>query len=189
MHNLYRLLLLVFIACGWTACKSNGNYLPVPNDAKSLIVGKWILQQQKFVQYVDGVKKADTILNATPFSLAFVRFNSDGTFSSSSIYSSGNSAGLGGGITNVSDDSNGTYAFSGAVFSVSAPIAGFGNGSNTLVLGTSGSIPVVTPISNSIKIVELTPSKMNLHTEYVYTYTVNNISQTYKIGNDYYYSK
>ncbi|MBS1525195.1 MAG: hypothetical protein JST19_06075 [Bacteroidetes bacterium] len=189
MRNLYRLSFAVFAACGFMACKSSGNYLPVPNNAQNLIVGRWTLQKQEFVQYADGVEKVDTVLNATQFSLASIQFNNDGTFSSSSMYASGNSGNLSGGVINASDDSHGTYAFAGSVFSISAPIAGFSMGGNSLVFGSGGSVPVITPVSNSIKIVQLTSSKLNLHAEYVYTYTAGSVSQTYKTENDYYYTK
>src|SRR5581483_4033302 len=98
MMNRKSLITLSLAAClGLFSCKKDG--AASNQSSQRLIVGKWTLQQQQFVQYVDGVKKVDTILNATPNSIASIQFNNDGTFNSSSAYSSGDLGNLNAGLT------------------------------------------------------------------------------------------
>ncbi|MEO6850706.1 MAG: hypothetical protein ABI203_03370, partial [Mucilaginibacter sp.] len=57
----------------------------VIDNAKQLIVGKWNLQQQRLTQYIDGVKKTDTMVTASNSLKAFTQFNQSGSYTSVSI--------------------------------------------------------------------------------------------------------
>jgi len=157
--------------------------------SQKVIVGTWTMQQEQYTQYVDGVKQADTAVYATDNNRAYIKFNANGTFSSAGIYNSINPGGLnGGGMITAADSTSGTFSLNGSAISLSEPIAGLSTGSTLMALGTS-TPPVITPVSHSASINQLTTASLKIHTEYIYTYTVNNASQTYKMDDDYYYTK
>jgi hypothetical protein len=185
MRRFYHFYLFLFISLVLFSCKPDkSNVIP----ASQQLLGKWTLQQQQYKQYVDGIKQKDTTLNASEYSRAYLEFKSNGTFNSAGFYSAGNTGNLGSGIIAASDSTNGTFSFSGSAFTLSAPIAGFA--SDMAVVGySSGSIPVIRPVSNSVSNSQLTSSSLKIHTEYIYTYTINNLSQTYKMDDDYFYTK
>jgi hypothetical protein len=192
MRRIYHLLVLLSATSCLFSCK-NGNEVSINPSSAKLIVGTWSLQQQHFVQYIGAAKYMDTTYMVSQNSSSQIQFNSDGTFASASEYrSNNNNTSLNGnsGAANLESNSNGTYSFTGTAFSISAPIAGFGS-DGTAVYGTTATnyAPVIAPISHLEQVTLLTSSKLTLHMEYVYSYTVNNVSQTYKMENDYYYSK
>jgi hypothetical protein len=192
MRRIYHLLVLLSATTCVFSCK-NGNEVNISQSSAKLIVGKWTLQQQHFVQYIGAAKYMDTTYTASQNSFSQIQFNSDGTFASASKYiSNNNNTSLNGnsGATNLESNSGGTYSFTGTDFSISAPIAGFGS-DGAAFYGTTATAyaPVIAPISNLAQITLLTSTRLTLHTEYVYSYTVNNVSQTYKTDNDYYYNK
>jgi hypothetical protein len=192
MPKTWLIVLLIFLTGCLISCQKGGNGSPhLPNDAQNLIIGKWTLQQEHVLQYIDGTKHTDTVYTAATNNYAMVQFNSNGTFASASLYSSGNnSGGLSSGYVTTSDSTSGVYAITASSFSTSAPVAGFGSGGVSFygVTGTQ-TAPVITPVSHLSAINQLQASKLELHTEYVYTLTANSISQTYKIESDYSYSK
>jgi hypothetical protein len=157
----------------------------------SLIIGQWTLQQEKYVQYVDAVKTQDVILNASSNNIATVQFNKDGTFASASVYSSDpTTSGLGSLPANVSAATTGTYGFADNLFHMSPYVTGLASGDAGFYgFITTSSIPAYSPVSNTVKINQLTASDLNMHIEVVYTLTSDNVVQTYKTVGDYYYSK
>ncbi len=78
MNKISYIFIVCFLACGLSACHpgSGSNVTPTPS---ALIVGKWNLQQEKFVQYVNGVAKADITELASSNSIANLQFNKDGS--------------------------------------------------------------------------------------------------------------
>lgn len=192
MFRLFTFLAAVLLTLGLFSCqKDNGTGSShLPNDAANLILGKWTLQQEHVVQYINGVKHIDTVLNAAFNSYATVQFNTGGSFNSASFYSIANIGTLSTGGITVADSTEGTYSIAGQIFSTSAPIAGFANES-TSFYGTTATTtaPVITPVSHSTQITQLTTTALDFHTEYIYTLTTNNVAQTYKQENDYAYSK
>lgn len=191
MRNIRFILTSLIIAgCFW-ACRKDGKYTPVPKGAQSLLVGKWTLQTEQVVQYIDGVKTIDTIYDTSPNSYAAIQFNQNGTFSSTSFYMivGGTEGGLNQNNVVSVDTTKGTFAIAGTSFSLSAPISGFNADVNLYSITFTTTAPVITPVSNSITINQLSSSKLTLHTDYVYTLTVSNVSKTYKVEDDYYYTR
>jgi hypothetical protein len=190
MRNFYFLFVGLVISISLFSCKKDGKGTdnPVPDTQQNLLVGKWTLQQEHFTRLVDNVKQEDTTFNTSTNNTAAIQFNKDGTFASADSYYSSGTANQGpytGGGT-----SSGNYTFVGSTFGLSNSIAGLRNGvdffGGTI---TSGTVPVITPVSNTAQISLLTSSKLNIHTESVYTYAANGATQTYKMTDDYYYSK
>jgi hypothetical protein len=192
MNKLSHIVILCLLVCGLSACqRANGN--TVTPNALALIVGKWNLQQQKTMRYVDGVMKTDTVYLTSPTNVANIQFNRDGTYHSVSRFVSevGTPADpLSGGVayTAAQDSTYGTYTIVNTSLNFSALVAGFITGT-TGSFGTTTTIPVFTLISNTSQINELTASKLNMHTEVVYTEAVNNVTTTYKNEIDSYYTK
>ncbi|HVV55695.1 MAG TPA: hypothetical protein VHC47_10240 [Mucilaginibacter sp.] len=179
---------LIIAGCFW-ACRKDGKYTPIPKGAQALLVGKWTLQSEQVIQYIDGVQTIDTNYSASPNSYAAIQFNQNGTFSSTSFYmmTGGAEGGLSQNNVVSVDTTRGTFAVAGSSFNLSAPISGFSTGLNLYGITFTPIAPVITPVSNAITINQLTTSKLTLHTDYVYTSTVNNVSKTYKVEDDYYY--
>ncbi|HVW14938.1 MAG TPA: DUF5004 domain-containing protein [Mucilaginibacter sp.] len=178
------------LACGFFSCKKDvkGTDGPVPSNQQNLLIGKWMLQQEQFTRYVDSAKQLDTTFDTSANNLASIQFNKDGTFDSqSSFYSPGtaNQAPFTSGGA-----SSGNYVFVGNTFGLSDSINGLRHGvdffGGTI---TSGSAPVITPVSNLAEIKLLTSSKLNIHTVFVCSYLINGIVQTYKMTDDYYYAR
>ncbi|MGZ4000322.1 MAG: hypothetical protein ACXVIY_06830, partial [Mucilaginibacter sp.] len=107
---------------------------------------------------------------------------------SASAYASPAFGSLGGGLVNTADSTSGKFTFTGSTFSLSEPIAGLATGATLTAINVS-TAPVITPVSHSVSISQLTSQSLKIHTEYIYTYTVNNLSQTYKMDDDYYYTR
>jgi hypothetical protein len=144
---------------------------------------------------VDGQVQVDTTMNASANNRAYLQFNSNGTFSSAGLYSSANVGSSSLNLENPGsqpvtavDSTSGTFAFTGSVLSLSAPVAGLAGGS-TLTSMYVSMAPVITPVSHSVSISQLSASSLQIHTEYIYTYTVNSSSQTYKMDDDYAYTR
>jgi len=188
MHRPYYFYLFVFVSVLFFSCKPDKNSVAPLQASQKMIVGTWTLQQERYSQYVDGQKQVDTTLNATEYNRAYVKFNGNGTFSSASIYASPNFGSLSGGLTSTADSTSGTFTFTGSTFSLSEPIAGLATGSTLTAINVT-TAPVIKPVSHSVSIIQLTSQSLKVHTEYIYTYTVNNLSQTYKMDDDYYYTR
>jgi hypothetical protein len=188
MPRFYHFCLFMFALLFFFSCKPDKSSVAPISASQKMIVGTWTLQQEQYTQYVDGQKQIDTTLNATEYNRAYVKFNSNGTFSSAGIYASPNSGSLSGGLTNAADSTSGTFSFTGTALSLSEPIAGLTTGSTLTSISVSMA-PVITPVSHSVSISQLTSESLKIHTEYIYTYTVNNLSQTYKMDDDYYYTR
>jgi hypothetical protein len=191
MNKLYYILIICFLIGGLSACQ-HGSGNSVAPDPSALIVGKWNLQQEKFVQYVNGVTKADITELASSNSMANLEFSKDGSYHSAShlIVQGGPADPLSGGInyTAAEDSTYGTYTVANTSLNLSALITGFIIYSPAS-FGTTTTIPVFALISNTSQIDELSVSKLNMHTEVVYTETVNSVTTTYKNEIDSYYTK
>ena len=195
MNKLSYIFILLLVVCGLAACHpgSGNNITPTPS---ALIVGKWNLQQQKTVQYVNGVMKVDTTYLASSNSIANLQFNKDGSYHSASHFVSeiGSPIAnpLNGGITYTAaqDSTAGTYSIKNTSLNFSALVAGFASGATPSFYGTTVStLPTYTLISNTSQINELSTSKLNMHTEVVYSATLNSVVITYKNEIDFYYTK
>jgi hypothetical protein len=191
MNKLYYILIVCLLACGLSACQRGSGNSVAPN-ASALIVGKWNLQQEKFVQYVDGIVNSDITELRSSNSIANLQFNKDGSYHSAShlVVQGGPADPLNGGVnrTAAEDSTYGTYGITNTSLNLSALVAGFIIDSPAS-FGTTTTIPVFTLISNTSQINELTASKLNMHTEVVYTEAVNNVTTTYKNEIDSYYTK
>ncbi len=191
MKRLYFLfipaILTLLAACG------GKNNSPVPNNNAIMLVGKWSLQTQKIVQYINGQQQPPISLAASNKNAAYAQFNQDGTYTSVSLY---NSDGIG--STQLSavygeQTLGGNYSFSGSAFSLStAGLAGLSDdvlvppSSNTTVIT---SIPTIKIISQSAQITQLTSSVLTLHTEYTTLQTIASVNTNYKYVQDYYYTR
>jgi len=188
MRKFYILLLVIPAAICMVSCGKDA----APGEAQvNLIVGKWTLGQEQYVQYIDAIERQNITMSASVNNIATVQFNKDGTFASASTYTSDPSANPGAGPTSGSATTHGTYSFGDNSFHMSAPYV------TGLADGTAGSygfagnvaIPTYSAVSNSVVINELTANSLKLHIEVVYTLTVNNVTDTYKTIGDYSYSK
>jgi len=188
MRRFYHFYLFILASLFFFSCKPDKNSVAPLLASQKMIIGTWTLQQEQYTQYVDGQKQIDTTLNATEYNRAYVKFNGNGTFSSAGLYTSPNLGSLSGGLVTAADSTSGTFSFTGSTFSLSEPIAGLATGS-TLTAVSVTMAPVITPVSHSVSISQLTAQSLKIHTEYIYTYTVNSSSQTYKMDDDYYYTK
>ena len=188
MRRFYHFCLFILVLLFFFSCKPDKNGVAPLQASQKMIVGTWTLQQERYTQYVDGQKQVDTTLNATEYNRAYMKFNGNGTFSSAGVYASPDLGNLGSGLVNAADSTSGTFSFTGSVFSLSEPIAGLATGSSLTAISVS-TAPVITPVSHSVSISQLTVQSLKIHTEYIYTYTVNNSSQTYKMDDDYYYTR
>lgn len=195
MNKLYYILIICLLVFGLFACQ-HGSGNSVAPDASALIVGKWNLQQEKTVQYVNGVMKTDTTYLTSPTNVANLQFNMSGTYHSASHYVSeiGSPIAnpLNGGVTytTAQDSTFGTYSIKNASLNFSALVTGFANGAAPSFYGTTAStLPTYALISNTSQINELTTSKLTMHTEVVYSETLNSVVTTYKNEIDFYYAK
>jgi hypothetical protein len=193
MRRLSIFLLLVFISAFLYSCSKDGKANGVSQVQQQLIVGRWSLKQEKVVQYIDGTVSMDTAYNASSNNIAAAQFNKDGTYSSVSLYSSSVNGGLNldQAPVTTADSTSGIYNFAGTKFSVSAPLAGLGSGSFAFAESTTANatVAIFSAVSNSISVTQLSITRLNLHTENIYTLTNNNVSHTYKNVCDYYYEK
>jgi len=185
------LLLFAIVISFIYSCGKDGKATGISQSSSQLIAGKWVLQQEKVVQYVNGAVHTDTSYKTASNNVATIQFNKDGTFNSISLYSSDESFGsLNPGQITTADSTSGVYSFAGTKFNVSAPLAGLGSGSIAFSSTTSyTTASVFSGVSNSIGITELTANRLSLHTENIYTLTNNNVTQTYKNECDYYYTR
>lgn len=189
MHRSYFLLLSFLFVCCLSACNKDGLDKP-----QHLITGKWNLQRQNVVQYIDGVKKVDTAYLASANSVSYVNFNSNGAFNSVSHYflASGATGGLDGGGVNIAaeDTTSGTYNYDGSVFSISSTVAGFGNAQAVFGYSVDGGASVVKLVSHDASVVQLTASNLTLHIQFVYMVSTSATeSKTYKSDDDFYYTR
>jgi len=180
MNRITYFLLFFVILLGFSACNNKDNATP---NNQTMIVGKWNMQKEVYVEYVNNVKQIDTTCIASDTVYSNVQFNADKTFKSLSIRFSK--------ILNVSspgDEANtsGTYTVSGTSFTLSESIGGiyFHSGGQAIT-----GIPVYTNIKTTAQLNNLTANSMYIHTENDYTETVNNVSTDYKVTNDLYYTK
>jgi len=188
MRKVYFLVIFAFTLCTLFSCQKDNNGSTIITPAK-LIVGKWNLQQQKTLIYINGVMQTDTSFSASVESVGHLQFNADGTFNSASYTTQPLGIGsLSGGTSNIvsRDSTNGVYSISNSALTLNAPVAGFGN---SFYAGSVTTVPVLTLISRSSQITQLTLSNLTLHIEYIYTATTSTESKTYKNELDYYYSK
>ena len=183
------LLILLSVAGFISACQNDGKGV-TPTLNTTLLTGKWNLQQQKMVQYLDGVKKIDSTFTASSQSAAHLQFNKDGSFNSAGFTITGiaTTGSLGGGITSVARDSTyGTYSLASSALKLSEHIAGISSGPFSFFSNTS--VSVFTPVSYTVQVNQLTSSSLSLHAEYIATVTQNGITQTFKDDEDYNYIK
>lgn len=189
MRKIYFLFVLAFMLCTLFSCQKDNSGGSIIITPSKLIVGKWNLQQQKTLIYVNGVMQTDTSFSASAENVGHLQFNADGTFNSASYTTQPIGIGsLNGSTSNMvsRDSTNGIYSIENSALTLNAPVAGFGNSLST---GTVTTVPVFTLISRASQIMQLTLSNLTLHLEYVYTATTPTESKTYKNELDYYYSK
>jgi len=174
------LLITIVLVCVLYSC-GKGNTTP---SQQSLILGKWVLQQEHMVTSVNGTTQTDTTINASAANRGDVNFGKSGTFTSSGYYNTLTTGGILSAPPEVASDStSGVYSFAGNQFSMNAPVAGFiilgGAGFATGTNG-SGTPPVYSLASHTAKISQLSQSVLTLQTDYLYNET-NPATGTYEI--------
>lgn len=191
MNKLCYILIICLLACGLYACHADSENKVSPN-ASALIVGKWNLQQEKFVQYVNGTVNTDITRLTSTNSVANLQFNKDGSYHSAShlVVQGGPADPLNGGVNRTAseDSTYGTYKIVNTSLNLSALVAGFIIDPSAY-FGTTTALPVFSLISNTSQINDLTASKLTMHIEVVYAEAVNNVTTTYKNEVDFYYTK
>ncbi|WP_259071182.1 hypothetical protein HDF24_24015 [Mucilaginibacter sp. X4EP1] len=180
MKAIYCLAIALFICLLYSCGKSNST----PSQ-QSLLLGKWILQQEHMVASVNGVTQTDTTINASAANRGDVNFGKSGTFTSSGYYNTLTTGGILSAPPEVASDStSGVYSFASNQFSMNVPIAGFiilgGAGFATSTNG-SGTPPVYSLASHAVKISQLSQSVLTLQTDYLYSET-SPAAGTYEIA-------
>ena len=188
MKNFYFLLFSVFCCACLFSCKPGGSNVVAINNAQRLILGNWNLQQEKFTQYVDNAKQIDTLITASSVLVGHAHFDQNGSFSSAgvSLASSTNLAGPAPGR----DSTAGTYTISNTSFYLSPPyLATFPIDIRSLPPVTEA--PVITPVSHTAQLIQLTTKLLTIHMEVVYNYVYSStgVTTNYKTVADMYYSR
>jgi len=184
MRRFNLLLCLALIVYSLPGCHKNNNTGP---SAQTLIVGSWNLQQEHLVQYIDAVKKTDTTYLAATNSKALLKFDATGNYTSASAFYTVSASGP----VAASITQDGIYKFTGEDFSLSEGVTGFGHviGFYQSTTVTSAEVPVVTAVSHAAQIKHITTSALDLHTEVIFTVTVNGVLKNYKVEEDYSYTR
>jgi hypothetical protein len=180
MNRLSYFSLFFIVLLGFSACGNKDNSTP---NYQTMIVGKWNLQREVYVQYINNAKQVDTTCIAADTVYSNVQFNADKTFKSLSIRFSKSLN-----LSSPDDETNtsGTYTVSGTSFTLSESIGGIYFHSGGIVIT---GFPVYTNINTTAQLNKLTANSMYIHIENDYTETANNVSTDYKITNDLYYTK
>lgn len=192
MNKLNYFFIMCLLLCGLAACNSN-KAIGITPSSSSLILGKWNLEQQKTLQYVNGVVQIDTTFTASVSVNARAQFNADGTYNSASHYVAQTGPPLtfgNGSIAAANDSTFGTYNIADTQLKLSSIVTGFI--SATLAYGTTtfqSTLPTFALVSNISQINSLSSSKLNIHSEVIYSSSLNNTTTTYKNEFDYYYTK
>lgn len=184
-----QLLLLGFLSVlVITACSKGGTNKP--SNQAQLLIGKWNLQQQKLVLYVDNIKQKDTVYLASVNQAGVIRFNNDGTYNSACYFNGLPNNGTGSLNTYSAQDSTyGTYKINTSNLDFDNGIAGF-DGFTFYTSTTPGGIPpTITGIVRSSQVTMLTSSKLNIHTELSYSISIATGSKPYKYEDDFYYTR
>ncbi|MDB5145314.1 MAG: hypothetical protein JWQ66_4027 [Mucilaginibacter sp.] len=185
MKKIYFLLFSLFLICCISACQKNGSGVtPVQSNP---IVGKWNLQQQKYTQYVDGVKQPDMTFTTSNNDIAYAKFDNNGNYVSvtQSILSSAP-------VLEVAKDTlSGTYSLLNNTFTLSGGyLSSLYAVTATPVFNSVTDTYTIQPLSHSVQINQLTSNLLTLHFEVVANYNYSSgVSTNYKTVSDLYYSK
>jgi hypothetical protein len=176
MNRLSFFSLFLIVLLGFSACSNKDN---TAANRQAMLVGKWTLQKQNYVQYANTVKLVDTTCLASDTSYASTQFNADKTFKSASIV-------ILDGMAIEEGGTSGTYTISASSFTLSQGMASiyFKAG-----FGVITDIPVITNITSTTQLIVLTATSLQIHSENNYTSTVDGVSTNYKNINDFYYTK
>ncbi|MGN6178543.1 MAG: hypothetical protein ACTHNW_05150 [Mucilaginibacter sp.] len=150
-------------------------------DPQSPIVAKWTLQQEHVVVTVDNATTLDTVLKPIGSTYGTIQFNSNGTYSASSVYNTGGTS-LQQTIGPSSQSITGTYSYSTTAFSIKPGFAGW------YAYVTGSSTPPVTNLS-TVQITSLTQSALNASTVVNFSVTTGTGPHTINQACDYSYKK
>jgi hypothetical protein len=170
---------ILLISCV-LACKKDSKQAALLNSNYELIFGKWTLQKQHVVIYVDSSKTIDTIYTPSVDDRAEIQFNSDNSYVNTKYYPTGNG--------NIGQGALvGLYGFTGSAFSMSNNgIVGLRNGNPAFSDAINTSSATIL-LSYSIKINQLTTSNLDIHLVYVYSYNYG--IQNFTAESDFYFNK
>lgn len=180
MLNRNLLWIAALFACCMVACG------PENKTTNIGLIGTWSLQQQKIVSYVDGVKKTDTSVTASSSNFGNLKFNSNSTYLSSSFWAS---SGAGSGPAVAVDTARGTYSYVAGNLSISNSVAGLSNGISSGLIFGSGSVGIITLISRTVSISDVTASGFTLHMDQTVSLPITGGTQIIRSVSDYYYKK
>lgn len=182
-------LILCFSACGKNNGPGNTNAPDSTKIKQTLIAGKWNMQKQTYVKYVNGTMQTDTTCLASDSLVSYVQFNADsGTFKSGSTQTIGvGNLSLNGTIESITV--GGLYSFTSTAFNLTPTVAGmyFANGV-TLISGVA-SLPIYALVSHTVKLDQLSTTHLSFFAEDVYQETANSVTTTYKVDQVFYYTK
>lgn len=155
-----------------------------------MLVGKWTLQHEGMTLYINNVKTEDTTVVASANNYSDLKFNNDGSYSATSAKLTNIGTGaLNSGATASQDSVGGTYDFSGTAITTSAGIPGFIVNQVSFLYGTGTTIPVVTIVSRSTKLLQLTSGVLSMEEKVTYNYATASGTSVYDVTQDYYYTK
>jgi hypothetical protein len=162
---------LIVIICA-VSCRKNDKIAlttPVVDSIKKPVVvapqitlaGRWDLNAEKYVKYLDGAEILNTSGIAAPYNLAYVIFNSDSTYTCLAMdwYPALPTYGV------MKDEVAGIYHVADSTLYVSTYLAGL----NTIYYGGSPDAPpALTPVSDKMVLRQFTDSTVTVHHEYVF---------------------
>ena len=166
MRKIYFLFVLALMVCILSSCQKDSNGGSIVISPSKLIVGKWNLQKENASLAINGVTQVDTSFSTSSYNRGYAQFNSDNTFVSVGYSEQPiNIGSLSGGTSGVvtRDSTTGIYSFSNSSLTLNAPIAGFGSYGGGAFGSTTTDLPVISNISKSVHITQLTASNLTLH--------------------------
>ena len=181
MNRIKLLPALALFALIFSGCH-NG---PIPSPSvQSMIVGKWTLQKQSFVQYQNSVKQIDTTCTAADTLTAYAQFNADRSFTSQSHLFSKN---LNLNAPIEEGTSTGIYTVQSDQLTVSQTLAGFYYA--PAIFSTTNNIPSTSSFVHSSKLISLSTDQLALSTQDDYTVTVNGNAISFNNTSVFYYTR
>jgi len=182
-------LILCFSACGKNNGSGNNNAPDSTKIKQTLIAGKWTMQKQTYVKYVNGIMQTDTTCIASDSLANYVQFNADsGTFKSGSIQTFGvGSLSLSATVESITV--GGLYSFTSTAFNLTPTVAGIYLKNGVTLISGVASLPIYALVSHTVKLDQISTTHLSFFAEDVYQETINSVTATYKVDQVFYYTK
>ncbi len=81
MRKTYHILIAASLVFGLASCKKDGQKSSSIGN-RSMLIGKWTLNKQKSVQYIDGIMQTDTLYLPADTNYSQVQFSDNNKYTS-----------------------------------------------------------------------------------------------------------